>query len=409
MMKPVFPKENDDGIVYQVYQLTLVIKDMLEGEFPSVWVEGEVSNLVRATSGHLYFSLKDDRAQLPSVMFRGDSAGLGFELEDGASVLARGRVSVYPPSGRYQLIVSEMKPLGVGLLHLEFEKLKRRLAEEGLFDESRKKALPPFPRTIGIVTSPRGAAIRDMISITGRRYPLAELVLYPVRVQGEGAAGEIAAAIADFNRWGKPDLLIVGRGGGSLEDLWTFNEEVVARAIAASVIPVVSAVGHEIDFTISDLVADVRAPTPSAAAEIVVPDSQRLLSQLVTVSGKMRREVIINLERLTSRFRYLSTHHGLRKIPMRIEETMQRLDQYQLSLRRAAIDLLRATMRRLGELSGKLDILSPLATLGRGYSLTRRLPEGSLVYDAATLSRGDMVGVRLRKGEIECEVKKVRS
>jgi exodeoxyribonuclease VII large subunit len=319
-----------------------------------------------------------------------------------------GRVSVYPPSGRYQLIVSEMKPLGIGLLHLEFEKIKKRLADEGLFDESRKMALPPFPGTIGIVTSPKGAAIRDMISITGRRYPMTEIVLYPVRVQGEGAADEISGAIEAFNRWGKPDLLIVGRGGGSLEDLWAFNEEIVARAIASSSIPVVSAVGHEIDFTISDLVADLRAPTPSAAAELVVPDMQRLLSQLATISEKMRREVLFVLERLMSRFKYLSTHHVLRRVPLKIEETMQRLDQCQLSLKRAVVDLMRSTCGRLEELSGKLDILSPLATLGRGYSLTRRLPEGSLVHDASTLSAGDMVGVRLRKGEIECKVKKVK-
>ena len=400
-------EETGRTFIYKVSELTILIKDMLEEEFPSVWVEGEISNLVRAASGHLYFSIKDERAQLRSVMFRGDNSRLNFEPEDGVNVLARGRVSVYPPSGRYQLIVSEMKPLGLGVLYLEFEKLKERLAGEGLFDDSRKRALPEFPRLIGVVTSPKGAAVRDVISIIERRYPLAEIVLYPVKVQGDGASSEIVGAIEAMNRWGKPDLLIVGRGGGSLEDLWAFNEEVVARAIAASKLPVVSAVGHEIDFTISDLVSDLRAPTPSAAAELVVPDAQRLLSKMTSISDKMRREVMAVLERLVDRFEHLSSHYGLKRVPRMVEEAMQTIDRNQLAMRKNMVNFLHGRYGRLEELCGMLDILSPLATLGRGYSLTYKLPDGPLVRDAATLIRGDQVRVRLHKGEINCEVTEV--
>jgi len=395
-------------VVYKVSELTGRIREILEGEFPSVWVEGEISNLARASSGHLYFSLKDERSQLPSVMFRGDNAGLGFELEDGNRVLARGRISIYPPSGRYQLIVSEIQPLGLGTLHLEFERLKAQLAGEGLFDPSRKKPLPAFPRLIGVVTSPEGAAIRDILSIIGRRFPLVEIVLYPVRVQGEGAAGEIARAIEAMNRWGKPDVLIVGRGGGSLEDLWAFNEEVVARAIAASGIPVISAVGHEIDFTIADFTADLRAPTPSAAAELVVPDRGRLMSRLGDLSGRLKRELSILLERIERRLDYLSSHHGLKRIPNRIEEAAQAVDQGQLTMRKRIRDLLLGSGKRLEEASRKLDILSPLSILGRGYSLTYKLPESVLVRDAGTLTRGDAIRVHLHRGKIHCEVREVR-
>jgi exodeoxyribonuclease VII large subunit len=399
--------KTDGTIVYKVSELTFLIKDMLEKEYPSVWVEGEISNLVRAASGHLYFSIKDERAQINSVMFRGDNIRLDFELEDGMKVLADGRVSVYPPSGRYQLIVSEIKPLGLGLLYLEFEKLKGRLAEEGLFEDSRKKALPEFPQVIGVITSPKGAAVRDVISIIGRRYPLAEVVLYPVRVQGEGASTEIAGAIETMNRWGKPDLLIVGRGGGSLEDLWAFNEEIVARAIVNSHLPVVSAVGHEIDFTISDLVADLRAPTPSAAAELVVPDIRRLLATLTMMSDRMRRELNLVFERIVKRFEFLSSHHGLKRVPSMVEGAMQAIDQNQMTMRRNIVYLLSGMTGKLEELCGMLDILSPIATMGRGYSLTYKLPEGIIVRDAGTLRSGDKIRVRFHKGEIKSEVMEV--
>jgi exodeoxyribonuclease VII large subunit len=401
------PGDPGEMVIYKVSELTSLMKEMLEGEFPSVWVEGEISNFVRAASGHLYFSVKDERAQIPSVMFRSDTSTLDFELENGLNILARGRISIYPPSGRYQLIVSEVKPLGVGLLYLEYEKLKKQLAAEGLFDDSRKVPLPDFPGLIGVITSPKGAVIRDIISIIGRRYPLAEIVLYPVKVQGEGAAEQIARAIEEMNRWGKPDLLIVGRGGGSLEDLWAFNEEIVARSIADSKLPVVSAVGHEIDMTISDLVSDMRAPTPSAAAELVVPDAGRLRSNLEGTTNKIRREIWIILERMENRFEYLSSHHGLRRVPRMVEEAMQRVDQNQLMMKKNLVGLLQRMSRRLQELSGSLDLLSPLATLGRGYSLTYRLPEGVLVRNADTLSPGDRVRVRLHEGKIECEVMEV--
>ena len=400
-------EEKDGPVIYRVSELTSLMKEMLEEEYPSVWVEGEISNLVTAASGHVYFSVKDERAQLPSVMFRSASSRLVFEPENGMKVIARGRVSIYPPSGRYQLIVSGMKPAGVGVLHLEFEELKQRLDGEGLFDEALKKPLPPFPHRIGVITSPRGAAVRDIISIIGRRFPVAEIVLYPVNVQGEGASTEISRAIEVMDRPEELDLLIVGRGGGSIEDLWAFNEENVARAIVASKLPVVSAVGHEIDFTIADFVSDLRAPTPSAAAELVVPDIIMLLSRLNGLSASMRREVRAILDRMVSRFKFLSSSHGLRRVPLMIEDASQRLDHCQLAMRKNVLDIFRGMRRRLEDARGRLDILSPAATLGRGYSIAYRLPECALLRSASELSRGDAVRVRLHRGEVDCEVTKV--
>lgn len=395
--------------VFTVGEITTRIRDLLEAAFPRVWVEGEISNCSRAASGHLYFSLRDDRAQLPCAMFRGDNRQIEFEPRDGLRVMARGRVTIYPPSGRYQLIVSTLKPLGVGRLHLEFERLKERLAAEGLFDAVRKRPLPPYPRRIGVVTSSKGAAIRDIVSVLERRWPVAEVVLYPVRVQGEGSAEEIAAAIGDIDRRGGADVLIVGRGGGSLEDLWAFNEEVVARAIAAARTPVVSAVGHEIDFSIADFTADLRAPTPSAAAELVAPDGPGLRDRLDAMDHTLRRDLRIAWERVARRFEHLASRHGLRRLPARIEEAMQRLDQNDLEMRRRLTERFRRSAAALAEQAGRLDLLSPLATLGRGYSLTFRLPGGEIVRETGQLREGDRVRVRLGRGQIRCRVQEVES
>jgi len=261
--------------IYTVSELTREIKQVLETGFPCLWVEGEISNFKRHSSGHLYFTLKDENSQIRCAMWRYRANDLIFRPEDGMKVLVQGNLQVYEPGGYYQIIVQQVQPAGVGELQLAFEQLKKKLYAEGLFDEAHKKPIPIFPERIGVITSPTGAAIRDIISVITRRFPIAQIILAPVRVQGPGAKEEIVQAIQDFNEFGEVDVLIVGRGGGSLEDLWAFNEEVVARAIFTSKIPIISAVGHEIDFSISDFVADRRAPTPSAAAEMAVPDRKR--------------------------------------------------------------------------------------------------------------------------------------
>ncbi|MCK5525880.1 MAG: exodeoxyribonuclease VII large subunit, partial [Candidatus Latescibacteria bacterium] len=278
----------DSAEAYSVSDITRAIKGLLDEGLMPLWVEGEVSNYVHHTSGHRYFTLKDETSQLRCVMWKWQGQ-LRFRPEDGMKVRAYGRISVYERGGQYQLVVSELHPAGVGELQLAFEQLKERLAKEGLFDESRKRSLPRFPQRIGVVTSPTGAAIRDIAHGIGRRFPSAQVVLWPARVQGEGAAAQIAEGIEKLNAYGEVDVLIVGRGGGSLEDLWAFNEEEVARAIYASGIPVVSAVGHEIDFVIADFVADRRAPTPSAAAEMVVRDGAELMRGVTDLRGRAER------------------------------------------------------------------------------------------------------------------------
>ena len=274
--------------VITITELTRQIKFSLESSFPRVWVEGEISNFKQHTSGHLYFTLKDEGAQLSALMWRSRVANLTFQPEDGMKVIARGSITVYPPRGNYQLDVDQIQPLGLGELQLAFERLKQKLDAEGLFDAEHKKPIPEFPECIGLVTSETGAALQDIRSVLSRRHPSVEVVLAPVRVQGAGAAEEIADAIKYLNQYGGIDVLIVGRGGGSLEDLWAFNEEVVARAIYASKIPIISAVGHEIDFSIADFVADLRAPTPSAAAELVVRDRTELLEDIGNLCYTMR-------------------------------------------------------------------------------------------------------------------------
>ncbi|MDP6380946.1 MAG: exodeoxyribonuclease VII large subunit, partial [Phycisphaerae bacterium] len=300
------PKDEASAKPLAVAELTRRIRNALEARFGRVWVVGEISNLSRPSSGHIYFSLKDLASAVNCVMWRAKAAKVKCTVTDGLEVEVRGRLTVYEPQGRYQIVVDSIKPRGVGALEVAFRKLKERLAGEGLFESERKRPLPCFPGCIGIVTSPTGAAVRDIIHVTGRRWPQARLVLAPVRVQGEGAAEEIAQAIADLNRLGGVDVMIVGRGGGSLEDLWPFNEEVVAREIYTSEIPVISAVGHETDFSISDCVADVRAPTPSAAAEIVVPNAKELLRHLASAEQHLFSYITSEAERAGNRLAIIS-------------------------------------------------------------------------------------------------------
>jgi exodeoxyribonuclease VII large subunit len=385
-----------------VSELNELIKGTLEARLDGLWVQGEISNFRVPPSGHCYFTLKDDRSQISAVMFRRQGAALRFTPENGLAVLCFGRVSLYTVRGDLQLYVEEMEPQGQGALFLAFEQLKKRLAEEGLFVEERKRELPFLPASIGIVTSDKGAALHDMLRILGDRYPDRRVIVRPVKVQGEGAAREIAEAIADFNRLDAVDVMIVGRGGGSLEDLWAFNEEIVARAISASRIPVISAVGHEIDFTIADFVADRRAPTPTAAAEMVVPRKVDLLEQVRMLDDQLLRDMQMKLERIRETYRGLVKR--LADPGRKLREQQQRLDELSVDLARRFQEQLRRYQDRVAEVAGRLGALSPLAVLERGYSITHKLPEEKIVKDAASLEIGDTVRITFAQGKSRCRV-----
>lgn len=408
-----------DRKVYTVGELTARIKGALEKEFGSLWVEGEVSNLSRPVSGHLYFTLKDERAQLQAVIFRGVASRIPFPISDGEELRVFGRVTVYEPRGQHQIVIERVERAGVGALQRAFEELKERLAREGLFDARHKKPIPFLPRRIGIVTSPTGAAIRDITQVIWRRFPRAGMVLSPVRVQGKGAAEEIARATTEFNAWNEQclketgraavDVLIVGRGGGSLEDLWAFNEEAVARAIFRSRIPVVSAVGHEIDVSISDLVADVRALTPSEAGERVVPRLDELTAELEGSGIRLVNAARGRLGREREHVKLLARSYGLHAPREIVARERQRLDELALGLQHGGAESLRGGRERLGRLAGKLEELSPLGVLARGYSFTSRAGEArKAIRDAGVLSRGDRVVTRFARGEAESVVDEVR-
>lgn len=401
---------NTDERVYTVSEITRQIRGALEDGFPLVWVEGEVSNFTAHTSGHLYFSLKDESAQLRCVMFRSRRRRMIGPLPtNGMALRALGEITVYERSGQYQLSVLEWRAAGVGTLAQAFEELKRRLAAEGLFDEVHKRPIPVFPQRIGVVTSPTGAAVRDIIDVIRRRYPLAHVALAPVQVQGEGAAGEIAHAIELFNRFGVADVLIVGRGGGSLEDLWAFNEEVVARAIFASRIPVISAVGHEIDYTIADFVADLRAPTPSAAAEMAVPDRRELTGRVVRSGERLRVAIAGEVARGRERLATLVKSYGLRRPADLVAERMQRVDELERRLRHAILGSVALRRSTLESAKRHLASLGPQAVLARGYSICRKLPEGRLVTRGEDLTQGDRVDLSFFRGGAECRVERARA
>lgn len=382
-----------------VGELTAQIKGLLEGSFPNVWVEGEISNFSRPSSGHCYLTLKDEEAQLAGVIWRSVAARLPFALHDGLEVVCLGHLDVYPPRGRYQLVIREVHPKGIGALELAFRQLRDKLAKEGLFDPRHKKPLPAYCRRIAVVTSPTGAAIRDFLEVLRRRWRGADVWIVPVRVQGEGAAAEIAAAIGEVNRLVEPpDCLVVTRGGGSLEDLWAFNEEIVVRAIYASRVPVVSAVGHEIDVTLSDLVADVRALTPSEAAERVAPAAEELALRLRQVQRRLAATLRARLAAIEARLENLGRRRVFRRPLEMVFERARRVDELEARQTRAMANLLKTARGRLDATAAQLDSLSPLAVLGRGYSITERLPSGEVVRDASALAPGERIRTRLASG-----------
>ena len=385
-----------------VSELNELIKGTLETRLESVWVQGEISNYRVPPSGHCYFTLKDDRSQICAVMFRRQGMALRFTPENGMSVLCLGKVSIYSARGDLQLYVEDMEPQGQGALYLAFEQLKKKLATEGLFESERKKPLPFLPAAVGIVSSDRGAALHDMLRIIRDRYPDRRVVIRPVKVQGDGSAREIAQGIADLNRFGEVDVIIVGRGGGSLEDLWAFNEEIVARAIVASKIPTVAAIGHEIDFTIADFVADLRAPTPTAAAELILPRKRDLREQLRSLELRLLREMASSVD--AARENLQAWVKRLADPGRRVRENQQRLDDLSIDLAKRFRERVRQSRNRLAELGGRLGALSPLAVLDRGYAIAHKLPEERIVKSAATLQTGDLVRVTFAEGQALCRV-----
>jgi len=393
--------------VYTVSEITKEIKTLLEENIPTIWVEGEVSNYTLHSSGHRYFSLKDENSQIRCVFWKWQAYSLSFEIEDGMKVIALGNITVYERNGQYQLNITKLKPLGIGKLELEFQRLKEKLFKEGLFDESHKIPIPKFPQTIGVVTSPTGAAIRDIIKIIRRRAPDVKILLNPVKVQGAGAAKEIAQAIYDFNEYKKVDLLIVGRGGGSLEDLWAFNEEIVARAIYDSKIPIISAVGHEIDFTIADFVADLRAPTPSTAAELAVRDRAEICRELNVLINRLIMLQSHLIDSLKQRVESAIKSYGFRRPMDLVVQLTQRTDELTRTLFKEIKNCFEFKKTSLSLFMGKLNALSPLAVFERGFSLTRKLPELFIVKDAGMLKVNDRVEVKFLKGKIKSKVEKV--
>ena len=438
--------------ILTVSRLTALLRGVLEENFEQVWVEGELSNLSLPSSGHLYFTLKDSGAQLRSVMFKGAAKNLKFRLTDGMALIARGRISVYDQRGEYQLICEYLEPAGVGALQMAFVQLKERLAKEGLFEEVHKRPMPQFPRRVGVITSATGAAIHDILNVLKRRFASLEILLYPVRVQGEGAAIEIARAVDDMNRLKLADVLIVGRGGGSLEDLWSFNEEVVARSIHRSHIPVISAVGHETDWTICDFVADLRAPTPSAAAELVIASSEELRARMESLAHRLRlameRQLAGMQARLQAQRRSLHDPTALQgHLAQRLDDLTERLylalgnnvmrrreqferlqatllhhnpvrqaDNLQQRIRLLSAQAERLMMLRLeglkqkfGSNAARLEVLSPLNTLSRGYAIAIQKMDGRVVVDAAQLTVGNRLWIRFHRGSAECCVETVEA
>lgn len=435
--------------ILTVSELTEKIKDLLEMEFPDLWVEGEISNLRCPSSGHIYFTLKDDYSQIRAVIFKLNAHPLKFRLEDGLLVICHGRISLYEKRGEYQLILDSIEPKGIGALQLAFIQLKERLSKEGLFDTGHKKPLPFLPQSIGIITSPVGAAIRDMIQIIHRRFENVHILLYPVRVQGEGASEEIKEAIEYFNKKREVDVIILGRGGGSLEDLAPFNEEIVARAIYHSKIPIISAVGHETDYTITDFVADLRAPTPSGAAELVVKEKREIKKTLNhlkerlegtifkiidedkailnhlnkgLISPKRRIEeyllridelanrakilTILSFKRKKEKFHFLRDGLLMRTPEKRIGQLRKLLSEYEQRMLQSLKHSLEMKRQGLDGILGKLNSLNPLSILQRGYSITRKLPSFKILRYASDVKEGEKVEVRLYRGRIFCKVEK---
>ncbi len=392
-----------------VTELTKNIKKLLEEQFSYLWVQGEVTNFKKHSSGHLYFSLKDAESQISCVMWKNRNKNLLFHIQDGMKVLVFASMNIYMQQGRYQLNVQQIRPLGKGDLYIEFEKLKKRLDQEGLFNNEHKKGIPLFPQRIGIVTSSTGAAMQDIKSVLQRRFPSIELILWPSAVQGEGAAEKIAEGIEAFNQYGKVDLLIVGRGGGSLEDLWAFNEEVVARAIYNSEIPVISAVGHEIDYSISDLVADKRAPTPSAAAEIAVPDREELLKNIFKYKDKLIQIILSLFTAYHENIESLKTSYGLRRPVDKIREYSHRIDDITTHFITIAKHNYNTKQSKINNLQGRLKALDPQSVLKRGYSITTLLPHGKIINQSRELKENNIINTKFAQGNVDSIVKNIKS
>ncbi len=385
-----------------VSQINGYVKKILDHNIilNNVWIKGEISNFKHHYSGHLYITLKDEGGVLKAVMFRSSAQSLTFEPSDGMKVLARGRISVYEAGGAYQLYIEEMIPDGVGELYIAYEQLKKQLAEEGLFDEVHKKPIPQFPKRVGVVTASTGAAVRDIINVITRRYPMAEIVIYPAQVQGTGAAQSVVRAIEYFNATKEVDTLIVGRGGGSIEDLWAFNEEITARAIYASQIPIISAVGHETDFTIADFVADLRAPTPSAAAEIAVPSMIELRNRINIDQNRISQNVVGRIESS----RLLLKRFKMKTPKDRIDDYNLKLDSLLKSMENSLKMKTMTLKRQFAEQTAKLDALSPLQTLSRGYSIPTT-EDGTVIRSVEEMKKGMEFTLRLKDGSRECVVK----
>ncbi len=397
-----------DKRIATVSQINSYLKTLLDNCTPlqNIWVRGEISNFKNHYSGHLYLTLKDEGSVMRAVMFRGAAGKLSFTPENGQKVLARGRIAVFERDGQYQLYIEEMEPDGIGNLHMEFERLKNALREEGLFDEDRKKAIPKFPKTIGVITSGTGAAVRDILNILGRRYPLAEVKVFPVLVQGPDASADIVRAISYFNRTQSADVLIVGRGGGSIEDLWAFNEEKTARAIAASEIPIISAVGHETDFTISDFVADLRAPTPSAAAELAVPSGAELKNSLEKAQKRMAQALLGNVKLVKSRLERVKKSAVFTHPTRFLEPMRQTLDQNFDKICHAQEGILSQRKEAFSVAVGKLEALSPMAVLARGYAIPQKA-DGSTLRKKSDVSVGEEINLSLSDGRLKAQVTEV--
>jgi len=387
-----------------ITDLTEQIKNTLESGFRNMWVIGEISNLTKHSSGHWYFTLKDDKAQIQAVMFRFANAKVKFTPEAGQKVLAFGDVSVYPPRGNYQIKLTKMQPEGIGELQLAFEQLKKKLEQEGLFGTEHKKPMPYLPRRVGVVTSPTGAAIRDIINVLTRRYPNIEVILCPVRVQGDIAAKEIVAAIERLNELVGLDVLIVGRGGGSIEDLWAFNEEIVARAIFASELPIISAVGHEVDFTIADFVADLRAPTPSAAAELAVPEKQALIEEIRNLRKRLASGLTTRLERVKEAFTSGALRRLYRKPLELVELSSQRLDDTTTRMVRSLRHDQELRTQKLCALLDKIQVLNPVDTLKRGFAIASIKGTKQVVRYVDDVNSGDELDLKVNDGRIRCTV-----
>lgn len=396
--------------VITVSQLNRYVKMLLQEDtaLTPVYVSGEISNFVNHyKSGHLYFSLKDENALVKAVMFRTYAARLAFRPEGGMKVIVRAKASVYEKDGTFQLYVEDMQPDGVGALQIAYEQLKKRLQEEGLFDAARKKALPPFPTRIGVITSPTGAAVRDILNVLARRYPLAQVVFLPVLVQGEGAPPQLVAALERMNREKAADVLIIGRGGGSLEELWAFNDERVCRAVAASEIPVISAVGHETDFTLCDFAADLRAPTPSAAAELAVPDAAELFLSLRQTQVQLTVLMRSRLEKVRTELQILHRQKALSSPTYYVEQMAMQLDLLTRSFEHSAKTALQDAHAQLSALAAKLDALSPLKVLSRGYAMART-DGGRLVTSVADVCKGDTLYMDMCDGTLVCMVQDIQ-